>query len=146
MCEIRPIMTERFKFEECTPCLPLEEGDTAYVCKVYDGDTCTLAWIDHRGKKVRTSCRIRDIDTPELRSKSTEQRKLAIQAKEKLTDAVLHKDVTVKNPSKDKYGRLLADLATDKQPSVAGHMLTFTDLCKPFVGNHRGGSSTNKHN
>ncbi|AAR26877.1 FirrV-1-B2 [Feldmannia irregularis virus a] len=126
-------MTDQLKFEDCVPCMPLEDGEKAYVCKVYDGDTCTLAWIDHKGRKVRISCRIRDIDTPEMRSKATEERTRAVQAKEKLADVVLYREVTVKNPGKDKYGRLLADIATDKLESVAEYMLTFTDLCKPFV-------------
>ena len=103
-----------------------------YVCKVYDGDTCTVAWVDHRGKKVRISCRIKGINTPEMRDKSVHQRELAVQAREKLRDAVLHQHVTIKDPSSDKYGRILADLVTDQLPSVVAYMLSFTDLCRPY--------------
>ncbi|AAR26980.1 FirrV-1-P2 [Feldmannia irregularis virus a] len=126
------LTTQTFEFQECLPYVPLEDGDVVYVCKVYDGDTCTVAWIDHRGKKVRMSCRIRDIDTPEMRDKSVHERELAVQARDKLRDAVLHQHVTIKNPSSDKYGRILADLQTDHAPSVAQHMLSLTDLCRPY--------------
>ena len=40
-------------YSECEPFMPLHDGDRAYCCKIYDGDTVTLCWLDNRGNKVR---------------------------------------------------------------------------------------------
>ncbi|ACH46900.1 putative nuclease [Feldmannia species virus] len=127
-------MSEPLCFRECVRYLPVHEGDIVFVCRVYDGDTCTLAWVDHAGRSVRSSCRIRDIDTPEMRGKSPEERKMASLAKERLQSAILEKFVTVWRPSSDKYGRILADLSTESIRSVSTYMLEMPDICKSYTG------------
>lgn len=124
-------------FEDCIPSVPLYDGDIVYVCKVYDGDTATLSWVDHTGQKVRSPCRIRDIDTPEMRSKVPQERDLAKEAKIRLQEAIMNKFVKIRNPSKDKYGRILADLSMSDCESVAEYMLQTPHLCKRYSGRQR---------
>lgn len=127
--------TESLEYSDCEPFLPLVDGSVAYVCKVYDGDTVTLCWLDiATGKPVRLGCRINGIDTPELRGSGPVEKELALLAKERMTNAVLGEFVTIVNPSNEKYGRVLSDLKTDKIDSVSDYMLADPTICKPYDG------------
>jgi len=100
------------EYSNCKTFLPLKEGSRAIVVKVYDGDTITLAFF-HHGEPARISCRINGIDTPELRRSSDYEKALAYEAKDLLSNALLGKIVTIINPGKEKYGRVLADVYLD---------------------------------
>lgn len=119
------------------PFLPLKDGDQAFVVKVYDGDSLTLAWKDGEGNGVRIGCRLRGIDTPELRGSSSCERGLALRARDRLESKVLGKAVTIRTPGTEKYGRVLADLQCDACASVAQHMLESKDACRPYEGGKR---------
>lgn len=81
------------------------------VIKVYDGDTITIATKIHEMSPVyRFSVRLNGIDTPEIKTHSTTEKKLAIKAKEFLSGMILDKIVELKNISIEKYGRLMADV------------------------------------
>lgn len=88
---------------------PVEE---AYVIKVYDGDTITVATAFPWEPLVayRFSVRILGIDTPEKRTKDEDEKYVANIAQKFVADKILNKFVTLKNTSLDKYGRLLADV------------------------------------
>jgi len=121
-------------YSECEPFMPLRDGDKVFCTKVYDGDTVTLCWIDNHKNKVRIGCRIDGIDTPEIRGSSPEEKELALRAKERLSNEVLNEFVTIRNQGIEKYGRVLADLETDKHVSIKEFMLEDTELCKPYNG------------
>ncbi|CAN0266622.1 unnamed protein product [Ectocarpus sp. 6 AP-2014] len=131
------LASEELVYKECEQYLPLRDGDVVYCIKNYDGDTCTIAWVDHRGQKVRSSCRIKGIDTPELRASSKEVKALATRAKIRLRDAVVGEFVTIRDPGKDKYNRVLAGLETEKIGSVAEYMLADPEICKPYQGDKK---------
>jgi len=117
--------------------MPLVRGDEAFVMKVYDGDTLTLAW-DHRGSPVKLSTRILGIDTPELRSPDVREKEAALCAKQALSALCLHQWVTVDTDTQlDKYGRLLADLRLRDGRSVATEMLALGDICRAYDGGTR---------
>lgn len=125
---------EELTYEECEQYLPLREGDVVFVLKAYDGDTCTLGWVDHAGNKVRSSCRINGIDTPELRGSSAHEKQLGLLAKKRLEDVTVGEFVTIREPGKEKYGRVLCDLQTDTIESVREYMLADPSICKPYEG------------
>ena len=121
-------------YEECEQYLPLRDGDVVFCLKNYDGDTCTLAWVDHHGNRVRSSCRINGIDTPEMRGSSQYEKGLALEAKDRLEKAVVGEFVTIRNPGQEKYGRVLCDLQTEIFESVKDYMLADPTICKPYDG------------
>lgn len=90
----------------------------AYVIKVYDCDTITVAFkfensIDMNTYKV--SVRFNGIDSPEIKSKNSDEKKCAIKARDYLTELLLNKEIELKDVSYDKYGRILADVYLDGQ-------------------------------
>jgi micrococcal nuclease len=89
------------------------EITNGYVIKVYDGDTLTIAFKLNGYKENNTykvNVRLNRIDTPELKSKDSDEKECAKKARDYLSNLVLHKELILKNCSYDKYGRLLADL------------------------------------
>lgn len=119
--------------------LALEDGDKALVIKVYDGDTLTVGFRHGSSQKpVRESIRIRGIDTPELRTKSEEEKRLALLARSRLQEVTLREVVTVVSPETDKYGRILCDLATERGiKSISEYMLQAPELCRRYDGGTR---------
>ena len=88
---------------------PITSG---YVIKVYDGDTITIATKLHYPDYTmyRFSVRLSGIDSPEIKAKSSNEKKLAVLSKDALTKQIIGKTVELKNVSMEKYGRLLADV------------------------------------
>jgi len=83
---------------------------SAFVTKVYDGDTITVdidlglgVWL--RGQKIRLA----GIDTPEIRG---EERPEGLEARDVLRDMILDKAITLKTykDKRGKYGRWLGDI------------------------------------
>jgi len=96
--------------EEFVP--PLEVGVDYYVIKVYDGDTITIvSKFSWSPKLYRFSVRLRGINAPEIKSKTVG----ANDAKEYLSDLVLHKYVKLERIGTEKYGRILADVLISGQ-------------------------------
>jgi micrococcal nuclease len=88
----------------------------AYVIKVYDGDTITIAFklnSDTNNITYKKNVRLNGIDTPEIRSKNSEEKVCAKLARDYLCNLILYKEINLKNCLYDKYGRLLADLYLD---------------------------------
>jgi endonuclease YncB( thermonuclease family) len=85
---------------------------TGVVIKVYDGDTITIATKLHYPDYTmyRFSVRLSGIDSPEIKSKSLNEKRLAVLSKHALTEQIIGKTVELKNVSMEKYGRLLADV------------------------------------
>jgi endonuclease YncB( thermonuclease family) len=92
---------------------PVESGE---VIKVYDGDTITIAAkLPYESSPLyRIHVRLNGIDTPEIKGKSPEEKELSKEARDSLSNLVLHKKVQLKNVSSEKYGRLLADVHLDE--------------------------------
>ena len=91
---------------------PITQG---HVIKVYDGDTITIAakMPFENSPLYRFSVRLNGIDTAEMKGKDEDEKKMAVIAKNKLSDLVLNKEVHLKNIQNEKYGRLLADVYLD---------------------------------
>ena len=129
---------EELEYGDFEKFVALDDGDTALVIKDYDGDTLTVGFRHGSSNRtVRSSVRIRGIDTPELRSKSEEEKKMASVARSRLENATMRKVVTLISPESDKYGRLLCDLSTDDITSISQYMLQAKDICREYDGGKR---------
>jgi endonuclease YncB( thermonuclease family) len=82
------------------------------VIKVYDGDTITIAAkLPYKGSPIyRFSIRLNGIDSPEIKGKTAEEKRLAIAARDALCDLIFGEMVILRNCGTEKYGRLLADV------------------------------------
>ena len=80
------------------------------VIKVYDGDTITVAnYLPYKGSPLyRFSVRLNGIDTPEIKGKNENEKKLAVIARDTLRDKILNHDVELRAVQSEKYGRVLA--------------------------------------
>jgi endonuclease YncB( thermonuclease family) len=85
------------------------------VIKVYDGDTITVASkLPLEGSPIyRFSVRLAGIDSPEIKGSSSTEKKLAIKSRDALHKLIFGKIIELRNHSKEKYGRLLADVYFD---------------------------------
>ena len=77
----------------------------AKCVKVYDGDTIHLAYHMDGGCRVRWSCRLRGIDTAELRGTQGAERAMAVAARTYVHDALISRVLYVDVHGTDKYGR-----------------------------------------
>lgn len=71
----------------------------------------------------RFHIRLLGIDTPEMKSKNPEEKKLAYMARDFLQTLVLNKNIRLENISTDKYGRILAYVITEEGINVSDMML-----------------------
>jgi endonuclease YncB( thermonuclease family) len=142
-----------------TPLLNLDgwQGWTRVV-DVYDGDTIT-AVIRFRGEPVRISVRLLGIDTCEIRSSCTTNKRLAYRARDRLlalvtcteTSAWENKSrrgvraaldsvcatVYMKCEETDKYGRTLANLSSGEETPPFAHTLVTENLAYEYHGGRR---------
>lgn len=81
----------------------------AKVVKVYDGDTVHVVF-EYMSKYFKWIGRIAHVDTPELRTKNTEEKKKGYEVRDKLRELILDKIVKLHCREFDKYGRLLVDI------------------------------------
>ena len=103
-------LNQLIKWEDTTPfAVPISGGQ---VIKVYDGDTITIAAKLHMKDSplYRFSVRMYGIDTPEIKGHTEDERAVAKEARDTLAALVMHKYVTLKNVTTEKYGRILADV------------------------------------
>ena len=87
------------------------EGDV-YDC--YDGDTFKMiVTIPSTDIKVRVTCRMEGYDSPEVRTRNKNEKKLGIFARDRLREKILNKKINAKCGKADKYGRLLVRVTVD---------------------------------
>jgi len=90
------------------------------VIKVYDCDTITIATkfpyltaLNESNTIYRFHVRLLGIDTPEMKTKNEDEKSIAHMAQKTLSELILNKNVSLKNTSLDKYGRILANVYTE---------------------------------
>jgi len=81
----------------------------AKVVHVYDGDTIHLVF-DFLGKTFKWHTRIAHVDTPELKTKNVEEKKMGYEVRDKLRELIDNKLVDIVCLDFDKYGRVLAEI------------------------------------
>jgi micrococcal nuclease len=82
------------------------------VIKCYDADTITIASkLPYKESPLyRLSVRLSGIDAPEIKGKSEEEKEVAKQARDFVSNLILNKYVRLENVESEKYGRILADV------------------------------------
>jgi endonuclease YncB( thermonuclease family) len=116
----------------------LPDTVAARVLWVSDGDTFEARVEVKPGLRIRTRVRLRGVDAPELHAKCEAERVGAQVAKRALQAILADGGVTLHALSEDKYGRLLATVATRKTPDVA-RVLIAKGVARPYYGGHRDG-------
>jgi micrococcal nuclease len=111
--EIEVKNTRIIKWEDTTAfTMPITGGQ---VIKVYDGDSITIAaYLPMDNSPLfRFSVRLNGIDTPEIKGKNEDEKAAAKDARDALSNLILHKEIILKNVGTEKYGRILADVYLD---------------------------------
>lgn len=85
------------------------------VIKVYDGDTITIAskLPYDESPLYRLSVRLNGIDCPEIKSKDEDEKKIAKEVRDALSNLIYGKQIRLENVQTEKYGRILADVYLD---------------------------------
>ena len=88
---------------------PIKSGR---VIKCYDADTITIASkLPYDASPLyRLSVRLNGIDAPEIKGKCAEEKEVAKEARDFLSNLVLNKVIRLENVESEKYGRILADV------------------------------------
>ncbi|RAI41895.1 hypothetical protein CH341_20720 [Rhodoplanes roseus] len=108
------------------------------VTYVVDGDTFD-ARIHVRDDRVVTGrVRLRGVDAPELHGQCDAERAMAEEARTLLRRLLAEGGVAISAPGEEKYGRVLADVATRKTASVAAALIA-AGVARPYDGGHRFG-------
>jgi micrococcal nuclease len=86
----------------------------AKVVHVYDGDTVHLVF-EFLGQMFKWHTRIAHVDTPELKTKNQEEKKMGYEARDKLRELIDGKLVDIVCLDFDKYGRVLAEITYNNE-------------------------------
>lgn len=86
----------------------------AKVVHVYDGDTVHLVF-EFLGQMFKWHTRIAHVDTPELKTKNQEEKKMGYEARDKLRELIDNKLVDIVCLDFDKYGRVLAEITYNNE-------------------------------
>jgi micrococcal nuclease len=128
--ELNPSVTVP-TLEQCVEYIPT----SGFVVSVYDGDTFTLAvWNQEIKKWTKWPVRVAGIDCPELRTKNANEKTIALKAKAFVESTILNKRVQLKNVSREKYGRILADVHLENESQTLNQMLLERRLAVAYDG------------
>lgn len=108
------------------------------VTYVVDGDTFDGRLHAGPDRIVAGRIRLRGVDAPELHGQCESEIARAEEAKAALRRLLAEGEVVLSAPGEDKYGRVLADVATRKTPSVAAALIA-AGVARPYGGGHRSG-------
>lgn len=115
----------------------IEGPVSAKVIKIIDGDTVLVDATPWPSQTIRIYVRLRDIDTPEIKSKCKKERIAAYQAKQALTKLMGGDTITLHHIAGGKYyGRILADIKTHSGLNASDQMLKIGHA-KPYKKGRR---------
>jgi micrococcal nuclease len=107
------------------------------VIRTIDGDTF-LARVHQGGRDLVARVRLRGIDAPEMKASCQEELDKAEAATEALRGLLREGGVSIYNLGADKYGRVLADVATKRTANVSAALLA-GGYARSYNGGHRDG-------
>lgn len=108
------------------------------VIRTIDGDTFLARLRQRDGRDLVVRVRLRGIDAPELKASCQEELDKAEAAARALRDLLDQGGVTITNLGPDKYGRVLADVATKRTANVSAALLA-GGYARSYNGGHRDG-------
>jgi endonuclease YncB( thermonuclease family) len=109
------------------------------VLYAIDGDTFGARVHLWPGLDMTTKVRLRGIDAPELKAQCADELRRAEAATAALRARLAEGGVTISNIGPDKYqGRVVADVATQRTPSVSAALIA-AGHARAYDGGHRNG-------
>lgn len=108
------------------------------VIRTIDGDTFVARVRQRDGRDLVVRVRLRGIDAPELKASCQEELDKAEAAARALRELLGQGGVTITNLGPDKYGRVLADVATRRTANVSAALLA-GGFARSYNGGHRDG-------
>ncbi|GMO33900.1 MULTISPECIES: thermonuclease family protein [Bradyrhizobium] len=108
------------------------------VIRTIDGDTFLARVRQRDGRDLVVRVRLRGIDAPEMKASCQDEQDKAEAAARALRDLLGQGGVTITNLGPDKYGRVLADVATRRTASVSAALLA-GGFARSYNGGHRDG-------
>ena len=108
------------------------------VIRTIDGDTFLARVHQRDGRVLVARVRLRGIDAPEMKASCREELDKAEAATDALRDLLGQGGVTITNLGPDKYGRVLADVATKRTANVSAVLLA-GGYARSYNGGHRDG-------
>jgi len=108
------------------------------VVRTIDGDTFLARVHQRDGRDLVARVRLRGIDAPEMKASCRDELDKAEAATEALRNLLGQGGVTIYNLGTEKYGRVLADVATRRTTNVSAAMLA-GGYARSYNGGHRDG-------
>ncbi|OPZ00908.1 nuclease [Bradyrhizobium sacchari] len=108
------------------------------VIRTIDGDTFLARVHQQGGRDLVARVRLRGIDAPEMKASCQEELNKAEAATDALRRLLGQGGVTLTNLGADKYGRVLADVATRQTANVSAALLA-GGYVRSYNGGHRDG-------
>lgn len=108
------------------------------VVRTIDGDTFVARIRKSNGRDLVVRVRLRGIDAPEMKASCQDELDKAEAAARALRDLLAQGGVTISNLGPDKYGRVLADVATRRTANVSAALLA-GGYARSYDGGHRDG-------
>ena len=109
----------------------------AEFVRVIDGDTIVVLAHIWPGHRVETRVRLLGIDAPELKSRCTEERTWARDARDWLRQASEGRKLVLRDVQYDKYGGRMLARVEDERGEDLGRALLRQGLARPYAGDHR---------
>lgn len=108
------------------------------VIRTVDGDTFLARVHQPNGRDLVARVRLRGIDAPEMKASCQAELDKAEAASDALRALLGQGGVTIYNLGQDKYGRVLADVATKRTANVSAALLAGGHV-RSYNGGHRDG-------
>jgi len=108
------------------------------VIRTIDGDTFLARVRQRDGRVLVARVRLRGIDAPEMKASCQDESDKAQAATGALRDLLGQGGVTITNLGPDKYGRVLANVATRRTADVSAALLA-GGYARSYNGGHRDG-------
>jgi len=108
------------------------------VIRTIDGDTFLARVHQSDGHALVARVRLRGIDAPEMKASCKQELEKAEAASDALRDLLSQGGVTIFNLGPEKYGRVLADVATNRTANVSAALLA-GGFARSYNGGHRQG-------
>ena len=101
----------------------------------YDGDTIHVVFkMPHSNEYNKWVIRMMGIDTPEIKAKNTNEKQLAVKARDFLRELILDKIIIIECLDFDKYGRLLGNLFIEGNDISISNMMIEKGYAKAYDG------------
>ncbi|MET4801855.1 thermonuclease family protein [Bradyrhizobium sp. LB11.1] len=115
-----------------------EAHQSVDVIRTIDGDTFLARVHQRDGRDLVARVRLRGIDAPEMKASCQDELDKAEAATGALRAVLGQGGVTIYNLGSEKYGRVLADVATKRTANVSAAMLA-SGYARSYNGGHRDG-------